>query len=174
MRSAEAAKSTAALIDASVDSAEDGVSFNQEVLQNLEEISSRVNKVSAVMAEIAAASEQQSQGIEQINTAVDQISNVTQRNAAHSEETAASAEELHGQAGSLRSAVASFRLGQLVEGGDRPVVAPAPGTEAVKPRNQLTTPVKTSTRTASIRGKTPVKAGRNAPAVIAEAVLETF
>jgi methyl-accepting chemotaxis protein len=110
MRSAEAAKSTANLIEESVKNAENGVVINEEVLKNLEEINQQVNRVSEVMSEIAAASDQQSQGIEQINTAVEQMNQVTQQNAANAEQSAAAAEELSGQAAEMQGMVSSFRL----------------------------------------------------------------
>jgi methyl-accepting chemotaxis protein len=110
MRSAEAAKNTANLIEESVHNAEGGVSINQEVLKNLEEINEQVKKVGEVMAEIAAASDQQSQGVDQVNVAVEQMNQVTQQTAANSEESASAAEELSGQAEEMQSMVGSFRL----------------------------------------------------------------
>jgi methyl-accepting chemotaxis protein len=110
MRSADAAKNTASMIEESVKNAEGGVSINQEVLRNLTEINSQVNKVSAVMAEIAAASEQQSQGVEQVNTSVEQMNQVTQQVAANAEESASAAEELSGQAEEMKGMVSAFRL----------------------------------------------------------------
>ncbi len=114
MRSAEAAKDTADLIDGSVRNAEEGVSINSEVMKNLEEINQQVMKVSEVMAEIAAASDQQSQGIEQVNVAVSQMDQITQQNAANSEESASASEELAGQAQEMQSMVASFKLTNAV------------------------------------------------------------
>ncbi len=111
MRSAEAAKNTADLIDESVKNAEGGVSINQEVLQNLEEINDQVRKITEVMGEIAAASDQQSQGIEQINTAVEQMNQLTQQTAASSEESSGAAEELTHQAAELNNVLSQFRLG---------------------------------------------------------------
>jgi methyl-accepting chemotaxis protein len=110
MRSAEAAKNTANLIEESVSNADDGVTINQEVFAQLEDINDRVRKVGEVMAEIAAASEQQSQGIDQINSAVEQMDQVTQQSAANSEESASAAEELSGQAEELRGMVSRFQL----------------------------------------------------------------
>jgi methyl-accepting chemotaxis protein len=110
MRSAEAAKNTANLIDESVSNAGSGVSINQEVLGNLQEISTQVNKVSEVMAEISSASDQQSQGIDQVNTAVTQMNQVTQNTAANAEESASSSEELASQAAEMTSMVQTFKL----------------------------------------------------------------
>lgn len=110
MRSAEAAKNTANLIEEAVKNAEDGVTVNQEVLNSLEEINEQANKVAEVMAEIAAATEQQSQGVQQINEAVGQLNEITQQNAANSEESASAAEELSSQAQEMQGMVGSFKL----------------------------------------------------------------
>lgn len=110
MRSAEAAKNTADLIEGAVKNADGGVAINQEVFSNLKDINDQVNKVSEVMAEIAAASDQQSQGIEQVNVAVGQMDQITQQNAANSEESAAAAEELSSQAQEMQGMVSSFKL----------------------------------------------------------------
>src|SRR6185312_15178664 len=98
MRSAEAAKNTASLIEESVKNAESGAVINREVMASFGDITEHVNKVGAAMAEIAAGSEQQSQGIEQIAAGVEQMNGVTQQTAANAEESASAAEELSGQA----------------------------------------------------------------------------
>jgi methyl-accepting chemotaxis protein len=110
MRSAEAAKNTAALIDDAVKNADGGVALNAEAFTNLQEITAQIGKVGAVMAEIAEASEQQRQGVEQISTAVGHMNGVTQQTAANSEESAATAAELNSQAERMQEMVAEFRL----------------------------------------------------------------
>jgi methyl-accepting chemotaxis protein len=110
IRSAEAAKNTAAMIETSVKNADGGVVINQEVLANLKEISEQVSKVTKVVAEITAASEQQSQGIDQITTAVEQMNHVTQQTASNAQESASAAEELSAQSHEMMSLVASFKL----------------------------------------------------------------
>ena len=110
MRSAEAAKNTASLIEESVKHAEGGATINREVMANFGDITEHVNKVSAAMAEIAAGSEQQSQGIEQIAAGVEQMNAVTQQTAANAEESASAAEELSGQAEKMEALVGHFQL----------------------------------------------------------------
>jgi methyl-accepting chemotaxis protein len=110
MRSAEAAKNTANLIEEAVKNSENGVAINSEVLNNFQEITERTNKVSQVMAEIAAASEQQDQGISQVNKAVEQLNQLTQQNAANAEESASAAEEMSSESEEMRSMVAGFQL----------------------------------------------------------------
>jgi methyl-accepting chemotaxis protein len=110
MRSAEAAKNTANLIEESVKNSECGVALNQEVLRNLNDINGQVKKVGGVMAEIAEASEQQTHSVEQVNTVINQMNMVTQQVAANAEESASGAEELSSQAEELKRMVSAFRL----------------------------------------------------------------
>ncbi len=110
LRSAEASKQTAALIEESVKNANDGVAMNAEVLKTLGAINGQVEKVSGIIAEIAAASEQQSQGVNQINSAVSQMNGVTQQVASSAEESASAAEELASQSNVLSDMVGQFQL----------------------------------------------------------------
>jgi methyl-accepting chemotaxis protein len=126
MRSAEAAKNTANMIEESVKNADAGVSINEHVLKNLTEITDQVRKVTEVMSEIAVASDQQSTGIDQITVAVDQLNQVTQQNAANSEESASTSQEMSGQVEELRTMVSSFKLTNV--GAARPRTAAATGT----------------------------------------------
>lgn len=110
IRSADAAKQTAELIEDAIKSAGNGIAHNKEVLHNLSEIHEQVNRVNAVVSEIAVASESQQQAVQQIGRAIDQMSQGTQENAAHSEETASAAEELSGQSMEMLGLVDSFIL----------------------------------------------------------------
>ncbi len=138
MRSAEAAKNTANLIEESVRNSESGVSLNQEVLRNLSDINSQVKKVGTVMAEIAAASEQQNHGVAQVNSVITQMRQVTQDIAANAEQSAGGAEELSEQSEDLKKMVFAFRLsadrfsagslGNKMQAADPELPAPRPKT----------------------------------------------
>ena len=110
LRSAEAAKNTAALIEEAVQNADGGVATNAEVLRQLGDINTRIVKVREVMGEIASASEEQSSGVSQISQAVGQMNAVTQQVAANSQESAATAQELAAQANALRGTLGLFTL----------------------------------------------------------------
>ncbi|MCD9184937.1 MAG: methyl-accepting chemotaxis protein [Pyrinomonadaceae bacterium] len=110
MRSAEAAKTTAQLIDEAVTNTNHGVTLNDEVKKNLAEINEQIEKVSVVVSEIAAASDQQNQGVVQINTAIEQMNGVTQQTAANSEESASAAEELSSQSQEMMSLISRYKL----------------------------------------------------------------
>jgi methyl-accepting chemotaxis protein len=134
LRSAEAAKNTASLIEESMKNAEGGVSINQEVLANLREINDQVNKVSEATAKIAFASDQQSQGIDQITISVQQMSEMTQQNAAGSQESAASAFELDTLAHKMQKMVDTFQLGdQRLSEGLPPTHSRLPSSGKTKP-----------------------------------------
>jgi methyl-accepting chemotaxis protein len=112
MRSAEAAKNTANMIEESVKSADDGVKITEEVAKSLGRIVDRAGKAGDLIAEVAAASNEQAQGIEQVNVAMAQMNDVTQSNAANSEESASAAEELSSQAADLSIMVSEFKLSE--------------------------------------------------------------
>ncbi|MGC4034289.1 MAG: methyl-accepting chemotaxis protein [Tepidisphaeraceae bacterium] len=119
MRSAEAAKNTAALIDGSVQSAKAGVSIAGEVATNLTQITDATGKINLLVAEIAASCSEQSQGISEVNKAIQQMDKSTQANAATAEESASNAEELDRQGSQLLSIV--HELTALVDGARLPV-----------------------------------------------------
>ncbi len=105
MRSAEAAKNTSEMIEASVKNAQNGVEISGEVAKSLDKIVGGISKAADLVGEIAAASQEQSQGINQINTAMTQMDKVTQQNAANAEESASASEELNAQAEQMKGAV---------------------------------------------------------------------
>lgn len=150
MRSAEASKTTATLIDESVQNAKSGASIATEVGASLEEINAAATKVSTLISEIAAASREQSTGIEQINTSVTQMDKVTQANAAGAEESAAASEELTSQAMKLQSVVEE--LSKLVGGALSAGKSHHPtGIKAASATPSATKPQKTSHKTANVK-----------------------
>jgi methyl-accepting chemotaxis protein len=139
MRSAEAAKNTANMIEESVKNAEGGVKITEDVAKALVKTVETSTKVSDLIAEIAAASNEQALGIEQVNTAVAQMNTVTQQNAANSEESASAAEELNAQAAELSNMVGTFKLST---GGGKPqrsqpkLSGPSPSSSPSGPKPQ--------------------------------------
>lgn len=110
LRSASAAKSTAELIEQSVQSAESAFTLRQEVLNDLEQINGQVRSISRVMQDITVSSEQQTQGLDQISHGVESMNQVTQQTATTSEESAAAAVQLSEQARVLKDLTNAFRL----------------------------------------------------------------
>ena len=105
LRSAEAAKQTAQLIEESQKNAGNGVTAADDVKKILSQIVDGVNKVSQLAKEITVSSNEQAQGVQQINAAVSDVDQVTQANAGISEEAASASEELSGQAKEINELV---------------------------------------------------------------------
>jgi methyl-accepting chemotaxis protein len=115
-RAAEAAGTTADLIEGTIQKITQGNELVQTTDNAFKEVTTNTEKVGELVAEIAAASSEQAQGIDQVNTALTQLDQVTQGNAANAEESASASEELNAQAETMRDAV--LRLAAVV-GGDR-------------------------------------------------------
>ncbi|MCK4389092.1 MAG: methyl-accepting chemotaxis protein [Desulfobacterales bacterium] len=116
MRSAEAAKSTAILIEGTVKKVNDGGEIVTRTNEAFTEVATSAGKVGQLVGEIAAASNEQAQGIEQVNKAVAEMDKVTQQSAANAEESASASEQMTAQAQELNSMLASFKLnGQGME-----------------------------------------------------------
>jgi methyl-accepting chemotaxis protein/methyl-accepting chemotaxis protein-1 (serine sensor receptor) len=72
-RSAQAAKDTAALIEESITSSQEGTTRVTLVAKSIADITSSVGKVKGLVIEVGEASQQQSQGIQQVAQAVAQM-----------------------------------------------------------------------------------------------------
>ncbi|MEJ5300904.1 MAG: methyl-accepting chemotaxis protein [Thermodesulforhabdaceae bacterium] len=105
MRAAEAAKNTAALIEATITKVKAGMNATEQTKEIFARVVSSTEKGSELLGEIAAASHEQRDGIEQVNRAISEMDKAIQANAANAEESAAAAEELSAQAEQLRSYV---------------------------------------------------------------------
>jgi methyl-accepting chemotaxis protein len=112
LRSAEAAKNTAGLIEASVHSARNGVSLSTDAAKVLADITIAAEKVDSLISEISSASAEQAQGVEQVTQTVGGMNETTQQSAASAERSAAAvadlvaqAERLDGVVGELQSLV---------------------------------------------------------------------
>jgi methyl-accepting chemotaxis protein len=110
LRSAEAARNTAGLIESSVTAANDGVALNDTVLQRLTTIAHQAERVTSAIGEVAAAAQQQQQGMSEMSTAVEQINLVTQSVAANAEESSSASVELRERAEQLVAAVSAFSV----------------------------------------------------------------
>ena len=111
-KSAEAAKSTSALITASIDAVDKGSKIAFATAESMKEVKDMSSQTAELITHIASASAEQTESIRQITTGVEQISQVIQMNSATAEETAASCEELSGQSKLLKDQVARFKINQ--------------------------------------------------------------
>jgi len=105
MRSADAAKSTATLIEGTVKSINEGSDMVKKTNDAFAEVSENSQKVGELVGEISAASNEQAQGIEQVNKAITEMDKVIQQNAANAEESASASEEMNAQADQMKGMV---------------------------------------------------------------------
>ena len=145
MRSADAAKNTADLIEGTVKKVAGGSDLVGKTNAEFSEVAESSGKVGVLVGEIDVASSEQAKGIEEVNKAVAEMDKVTQQNAANAEESASASEEMSGQAQELNSMLASFRLNGNGNGkGKRKKVAGA------APKAPVHNVKKTKTRTKQI------------------------
>lgn len=109
-KSANAAKNTTALIEASVDSVNKGVALATQTAANLRSVVGGTKSTTDFISQVTSASREQAVLLAEITKGIDQISLVVQTNSATSQESAASSEELSSQAQMLKSLVNGFKL----------------------------------------------------------------
>jgi len=102
LRSAEAAKNTAGLIEGTVKKIKGGVDLVTTASDAFAEVATSAAKVGSLVGEIAAASNEQAQGIEQVNLAVTEMDKITQQTAASAEESASASEVMNAQAEQMK------------------------------------------------------------------------
>jgi methyl-accepting chemotaxis protein len=94
LRSAEAARETAARIEAASTKSHQGVELSAEVGKNFAAIRQQILQLDTLISSIANASSEQNSGLAQVSASVTKLDRITQQNAAAAEEAAAAAAEL--------------------------------------------------------------------------------
>lgn len=110
-RSASAAKDIKALINASNEHVQSGVSLVGQTGEALTKIASEVLEINRHVTAIVEAAHEQSSGLQQINTSVNHMDQDTQKNAAMVEESNAASHSLAKESASLAQLLAQFNLG---------------------------------------------------------------
>lgn len=109
-KSAEAAKSTAALIENSREAVEAGCGLVNKASGDFTEIAKKSAEVSKIVDTIYQQAQEQAVAISQFSVGVEQVSGVVQTSSATAEENAAASEELSRQADDLKNSVGRFTL----------------------------------------------------------------
>ncbi|MEE4356697.1 MAG: methyl-accepting chemotaxis protein [Desulfococcaceae bacterium] len=105
MRSAEAARNTAALIQETVQKINDGSEIVGRTNEAFAEVARSAEKVGELLGEIAAASNEQAEGIHQLTQSMGEIDKITQQSSNNAEESAYASEEMTQQAKQMKSFV---------------------------------------------------------------------
>ena len=94
MRSAEAAKNTAVMIEDTVKKIMEGSAVVTRTNNEFSEVAQSATRMGTLVSEIAAASQEQSQGINEISEAVSDLDRVIQENSASADHFAEAAERI--------------------------------------------------------------------------------
>jgi hypothetical protein len=105
LRAAEAAKSTARLIESTLSKVKRGGELVGKTGEAFSEVVSSSARVSQLVNEITAACTEQAQGIEQVTKAMSQMDKVTQQTAGNAEESAAVSQDMNSQADQMKGVV---------------------------------------------------------------------
>ncbi|CAN2047109.1 methyl-accepting chemotaxis protein [Candidatus Magnetomoraceae bacterium gMMP-1] len=114
MRSAEAAKNTAVLIEGTVEKVKGGVDLVFRTNDAFTKVAESSNKVGSLIGEIAAATSEQAEGINQINKAVTEMDRITQQNAASAEASSSAASQMDAQSKDMKKFVEEMII--IIEG----------------------------------------------------------
>ncbi len=109
-KSADASKSTAKLIERSIEKVEHGTMIVNETASQLASVVAGASEVMETTNHIAETSRTQAQSIADIQESISQISSVVQTNSATAQESAATSEQLSAQANVLKNLTCMFRL----------------------------------------------------------------
>ena len=109
-KSAEAAKNTAALIEASVAAVGKGAALVDTTAKHLQSVSDNSNEMAGMIQNIAATAKHTADSIQQVSVGLDQISAVVQTNSATAEQSAAASQELSAQSATMKELVGKFHL----------------------------------------------------------------
>ena len=111
-KSADAAKNTATLIEASVAAVEKGAALAGDTAHRLQGVYDISNEVAVMVQHIATEAQSTTDSIGQVSNGLEQISAVVQTNSATAEQSAAASQELSGQANMLATLVRRFKFHQ--------------------------------------------------------------
>lgn len=109
-KSADAAQSTAALIEATVSAVSEGAVLSREANESLGQVAEAAQRVLAGITEVNSAAAEQSKSLAQVTNGIDQISSVVQTNSATAQQSAAASQQLSGQAELLKEQISRFTL----------------------------------------------------------------
>ena len=112
-KSAEAAKSTAALIEETIAAVQNGTTIVDETAKSLTDVMQQAEASTELVSQIATASNEQADAVSQVTMGIEQISIVVQTNSATAEESAASSEELAAQSNLLKTLINKFKLEEI-------------------------------------------------------------
>ncbi|MEZ4529370.1 MAG: methyl-accepting chemotaxis protein [Desulfobacterales bacterium] len=110
LRSAEAARTTSALIEGNVKKIAEGEKIASGTIQVFKSVAQGSEDIRNLIAEMTSASDNQAEGIRQVNNAIAEMDQVTQSNAESAEEAAAFSRHLNERALQMKELVDNLTL----------------------------------------------------------------
>jgi methyl-accepting chemotaxis protein len=105
IRAADAARSTAQMIEGTVVKVKSGTELVNRTNEDFGQVAGRASEVANLLTEIASASDEQANGISQINSAVSDMDMVVQQSAADLQESASASQGMKQEAENMRGVV---------------------------------------------------------------------
>ena len=109
-KSAESARQTGQLINATIDAVDKGTVIAENTSNTMKKVTDLSFQTNKYIGEISSASEEQAVSINQIKIGIESIAHVVQQNSATAEETAASCQELSNLSGALKAQIDRFTI----------------------------------------------------------------
>jgi methyl-accepting chemotaxis protein len=109
-QSAEAAKESTQLIEASIREVENGMSLTAAIAQQQESVATNTQTIVEEVENVATTLKSQNDSFAQLSDGITQINDVIQTNSATSQQCAASSQEMSGQASVLDGLVRGFKV----------------------------------------------------------------
>jgi methyl-accepting chemotaxis protein len=109
-QSAEAAKESTQLIEASIREVENGMSLTAAIAQQQESVATNTQTIVEEVENVATTLKSQNDSFAQLSDGITQINDVIQTNSATSEQCAASSQEMSGQASVLDGLIRGFKV----------------------------------------------------------------
>ena len=109
-KSAESAKQTGDLINATIAAVNKGTVIAKNTASTMKEVTELSDRSNAYIEDISVAAEMQSEAIAQIKNGIEDISTVVQQNSATAEQTAASCSHLSDQSANLKQQIEKLKV----------------------------------------------------------------
>lgn len=109
-KSAQAAQSTATLIQDTVDAVNRGEKIADETAESLRSVAGDTAKIVALVSSITEATGAQAENVSQVTAGIGQISEVVQSNSATAQQSAAASQELNAQTEEMNRLLSKFRI----------------------------------------------------------------
>jgi methyl-accepting chemotaxis protein len=106
---AEAAKSTAVLIESTNLKVNEAATLVEDTRKRFDDVNSRVSQSSGFVSQIAEASAEQARGIDQLNTGIGEIDKVIQQTVANAEHSAAASQQMSSESSEITNVISSLR-----------------------------------------------------------------